>query len=93
MSRSMRPAAAYCGQSLPSSSLNRERGGQLRLEASRGHDDLVIATALAVLAADIEASRTSKLFEATLSLEGRDSLALPCLHLQRAPLRSLLCAE
>ena len=27
--------------------------GQLRLEAARGHDDLVIATALAVLAADI----------------------------------------
>ncbi len=41
--------------------------GQLRLEAARGHDDLVIATALAVLAADIAASRTSKLFEATLS--------------------------
>jgi len=29
--------------------------GQLRLEAARGHDDLVIATALAVLAADLGA--------------------------------------
>ena len=27
--------------------------GQLRLEAARGHDDLVIAAALAVLAADL----------------------------------------
>ena len=41
--------------------------GRLRLEAARGHDDLVIAAALAVLAADIAASRTSKLFEVTLS--------------------------
>ena len=41
--------------------------GRLRLEAARGHDDLVTATALAVLAADIAASRTSKLFEVTLS--------------------------
>ena len=29
--------------------------GQLRLEAARGHDDLVIAAALAVLAADLAA--------------------------------------
>src|SRR3954469_8298334 len=29
--------------------------GRLRLEAARGHDDLVIATALAVLAADLAA--------------------------------------
>jgi hypothetical protein len=29
--------------------------GQLRLEAARGHDDLVIAAALAVLAADLTA--------------------------------------
>ena len=41
--------------------------GQLRLEAARGHDDLVIAAALAVLAADLAASRTSKIFGATLS--------------------------
>ena len=41
--------------------------GRLRLEAARGHDDLVIAAALAVLAADLAASRTSKLFGATLS--------------------------
>ena len=41
--------------------------GRLRLEAARGHDDLVIAAALAVLAADIAASRTSKLFGAPLS--------------------------
>ena len=41
--------------------------GQLRLEAARGHDDLVVAAALAVLAADVAASRTSKLFGATLS--------------------------
>ena len=36
--------------------------GRLRLEAARGHDDLVIAAALAVLAADLAASRTSKLW-------------------------------
>ena len=41
--------------------------GQLRLEAAHGHDDLVIAAALAVLAADLAASRTSQLFGATLS--------------------------
>jgi hypothetical protein len=41
--------------------------GRVRLEASRGHDDLVIAAALAVLAADLAASRTSRLFGATLS--------------------------
>jgi hypothetical protein len=41
--------------------------GRFRLEAARGHDDLVIAAALAVLAADVAASRTSKLFGATLS--------------------------
>jgi len=41
--------------------------GQLRLEAAHGHDDLVIAAALAVLAADLAASRTSRLFGATLS--------------------------
>jgi hypothetical protein len=40
--------------------------GRLRLEAVRGHDDLVIAAALAVLAADLAASRTSKPFDATL---------------------------
>jgi hypothetical protein len=40
--------------------------GRLRLEAARGHDDLVIAAALAVLAADLAASRSSKLFGATL---------------------------
>jgi hypothetical protein len=28
-------------------------GGRLRLEAARGHDDLVIAAALAVLASDL----------------------------------------
>ena len=39
--------------------------GRLRLEAARGHDDLVIAAALAVLAADLAAARTSKLFGAT----------------------------
>ena len=32
--------------------------GQLRLEAARGHDDLVIAAALAVLAADLWKSRS-----------------------------------
>ena len=41
--------------------------GQLRLEAACGHDDLVIAAALTVLAADLAASRTSKIFGATLS--------------------------
>ena len=41
--------------------------GRVRLEASRGHDDLVIAAALAGLAADLAASRTSQLFGATLS--------------------------
>ena len=41
--------------------------GRMRLEAARGHDDLVIAAALAVLAADVAASRTSKLFGANLS--------------------------
>ena len=41
--------------------------GHLRLEAARGHDDLVIAAALAVIAADVAASRTSPLFGATLS--------------------------
>src|SRR5215203_770108 len=41
--------------------------GRLRLEAARGHDDLVVAAALAVLAADVAASRTSKLFGVTLS--------------------------
>ena len=39
--------------------------GQLRMEAGRGHDDLVIAAALGVLAADLAAS--SKLRGATLS--------------------------
>ena len=38
--------------------------GQLRLEAARGHDDLVIATALAVLAADLAASRRAASAEA-----------------------------
>ena len=42
--------------------------GQHRLEAARGQDDLVIAAALGVLAVDLAASRTSKLFSATLSL-------------------------
>ena len=41
--------------------------GRFRLEAARGHDDLVIAAALAVLAGDLAASRTSKIFGATLS--------------------------
>jgi hypothetical protein len=40
--------------------------GRLRLEAARGHDDLVIATALGVLAADLATSRTSKQFSASL---------------------------
>src|SRR3954447_4330784 len=42
--------------------------GRLRLEAARGHDDLVTATALAVIAADVAASRTLKRFETTQSL-------------------------
>ena len=42
--------------------------GQLRLEAARGDDDLVIAAALAVLAADLAASRISKRPSAILSL-------------------------
>ena len=42
--------------------------GRLRLEAARGHDDLVIAAALAVLAADLSAFRISKIFGPTLSL-------------------------
>ena len=42
--------------------------GRLRLEAARGHDDLVIAAALAVIAADLAASRTLKRFETTRSL-------------------------
>jgi hypothetical protein len=41
--------------------------GRLRLEAARGHDDLVIAAALGVLAAVLATSRTSKPFGATLS--------------------------
>ena len=41
--------------------------GRLRLEAARGHDDLVIAAALALVAADLATARTSKLFGATLS--------------------------
>jgi hypothetical protein len=40
--------------------------GRMGLEAARGHDDLVIATALGVLAADLATSRTSQLFSATL---------------------------
>ena len=40
--------------------------GRIRLEAARGHDDLVIAAALGVLAADLATSRTSKRFSATL---------------------------
>ena len=34
--------------------------GRLRLEAGRGHDDLVIATALAVLAADLATQSVSR---------------------------------
>ena len=34
--------------------------GQLRLEAARGHDDLVIAAALAVLAADLATQSVSR---------------------------------
>jgi phage FluMu gp28-like protein len=41
--------------------------GRLRLEAARGHDDLVIAAALAVLAADLAAARTSKLVSAPVT--------------------------
>jgi phage FluMu gp28-like protein len=40
--------------------------GRLRLEAARGHDDLVIAVALAVLAGDLATAQTSKRFSATL---------------------------
>jgi hypothetical protein len=36
--------------------------GRLRLEAARGHDDLVIAAAVAVLAGDLVISRTEKPF-------------------------------
>ena len=42
--------------------------GRLRLEAGRGHDDLVIATALAVLAADLAAARNLEPCGATRSL-------------------------
>jgi hypothetical protein len=42
--------------------------GRMRLEAARGHDDLVVAAALGVLAADLATARTSKLFSATLPL-------------------------
>jgi hypothetical protein len=41
--------------------------GRLRLEAARSHDDLIIAAALAVVAADLAASRT---FEAIRSYLG-----------------------
>jgi hypothetical protein len=41
--------------------------GRIRLEAARGHDDLVLATALGVLAADLATARISKLFGATVS--------------------------
>ena len=41
--------------------------GRLRLEAARGHDDLVIAAALAVLAVDLAALRGARLSGATLS--------------------------
>ena len=34
--------------------------GRMRLEAARGHDDLVVGAAMAVLAADVVTSRTSK---------------------------------
>jgi hypothetical protein len=41
--------------------------GRLRLEAARGHDDLVIAAALALVAADLAASRTLEPCGATRS--------------------------
>ena len=41
--------------------------GRTRLEAARGHDDLVIAAALAVLAVDLAALRGARLSGATLS--------------------------
>jgi hypothetical protein len=41
--------------------------GQLRLEAARGHDDLVFAAALAVLAVELAALRGARLSGATLS--------------------------
>ena len=41
--------------------------GRLRLEAARGHDDLVIAAALAVLAADLAAARNLEPCGATRS--------------------------
>src|SRR4051812_40255349 len=40
--------------------------GRGRLEAARGHDDLVIATALAVLAAELAACRKSRPFAAPM---------------------------
>ena len=42
--------------------------GRLRLEAARGHDDLVVAAALAVLAADLAAARNLEPCGATRSL-------------------------
>ena len=42
--------------------------GRMRLEAARGHDDLVIATALAVLAPDLAAARNLEPCGATRSL-------------------------
>jgi hypothetical protein len=42
--------------------------GRFRLEAARGHDDLVIAAALAVLAADLAATRNLEPCGATRSL-------------------------
>src|SRR5215208_2543840 len=51
--------------------------GQLRLEAGRGHDDLVIAAALAVLAADLAASRTSQLFGDLVAVISKRGASLP----------------
>jgi hypothetical protein len=45
--------------------------GRLRLEAARGHDDLVIAAALAVLAADVAASLFKTIRGELLALKGR----------------------
>src|SRR5215208_2834576 len=51
--------------------------GRLRLEAARGHDDLVIAAALAVLAADLAASRTSQLFGDLVAVISKRGASLP----------------
>ena len=49
----LRPGVSFSAANWVSSILKTGMSGWVRVEAARGHDDLVIATALAVLAADL----------------------------------------